>query len=286
MALESLWVTLRSGVTDVSAVQPSIHAGYGCNGTETADVSAVTAEVATMCTVTAETAAILQALQRKPAPVLACTPDTAVTCKKIVIEANTANELLTSDLLTQASDPDRNCYPHTEAYNTGELALMATRLETFNRLGIDIDQAEKLADRLKDRDREHDDRAMCMECVSLSGGIGGWRCMAFRQCGARDPGLPHDLVSMLTRCPSFVAGEPSTSGYFTTARPANEPRLLKQDRAPGPWLNPSETAASKEYHQHHATCPQCQAAGRGHVSHCSAGADLWNQYQQDGTSNE
>ncbi|MBK7001283.1 MAG: hypothetical protein IPH35_15310 [Rhodoferax sp.] len=285
MALESLWVTLKSDVTDVSAVQASIHAGYGCNGAETADVSAVTAEVATMCTVTAETAAILQALQRKPAPVLACTPDTAVTCKKIVIEANTANELLTSDLLAQPADPDRNCYPHTEACNTGELALMATRLETFNRLGIDIDQAEKLADRLKDRDREHDDRHACLECVSLSGGIGGWRCMAFRQRGARDPGLG-DLAMMLQRCPTFTSGEPSTSGYYTTARPANEPMLLKQDRAPGPWLTASETAASKEYHTHHANCPQCQAAGRGHVSHCSVGMDLWTQYQQEGTSNE
>lgn len=153
-------------------------------------------------------------------------------------------------------------------------AIMA-RLSAAN----DPQQSKKLLI----RDREHDDRRMCLECSCLTGGMGGWRCTAFRQRGAREPGLPADLVGMLQRCPVFVAGEPSTSGYYTTARPSNGPKIPSQVNARGPWLSASETAAAQEYHHHHAHCPQCQSAGRGHTKHCGAGAALWNDYTKEKT---
>ncbi len=56
-----------------------------------------------------------------------------------------------------------------------------------------------------------------------------------------------------------------------------EPKRLFRPR--GPWLSPLEQVAADKYHQHHATCPQCQAAGRGYTRHCGAGAELWAQYQ-------
>lgn len=136
--------------------------------------------------------------------------------------------------------------------------------------------AEKLASLLLTREMERDDRHACLECVSLIGAMGVWRCAAFRQRGAHGPDLPADYVQMLTRCQTFTAGEPQT---YTIARPTNEPRLLKSGRAPGPWLSASETAAAQKYHHHHASCPQCQAAGRGYGDHCGAGMALWNQYQ-------
>lgn len=43
---------------------------------------------------TADTAAKIQAYQRKPAPLLACTPDTADTAEKIITGANAANDFL------------------------------------------------------------------------------------------------------------------------------------------------------------------------------------------------
>lgn len=101
-----------------------------------------------------------------------------------------------------APDPDRHCYPHTEAANTAEMSAMSTRLERFAGLGLAIDQAEKMADKLQQRDREADDRHACLECGHLSG---RWRCGAFRQRGATAPGLPADYIVMLTRCNAWRA---------------------------------------------------------------------------------
>ena len=56
---------------------------------------------------------------------------------------------------------------HTTAANTTELALMTRRLAHFDRLGLDIDQAERQADMLQQRDREADDRRSCLECSNL-----------------------------------------------------------------------------------------------------------------------
>lgn len=102
-----------------------------------------------------------------------------------------------------ATGPDTYTWPNGTAMNGSELALMATRLAYFVRLGLDINQAERQADRLKERDRERDDRHACLECASLSGHPSAWRCRAFRQRGARDMGLPADLAVMLQRCPTF-----------------------------------------------------------------------------------
>lgn len=103
---------------------------------------------------------------------------------------------------TTAPDPDRHSWPHTEAANTAEMSAMSTRLATFARIGLPVDQAEKLADKLLIRDREGDDRHACLECGHLSG---RWRCAAFRQRGATAPGLPADYVQMLTRCNAWRA---------------------------------------------------------------------------------
>jgi hypothetical protein len=84
---------------------------------------------------------------------------------------------------------------------------MGRRLAHFDRLGLDIDQAEKLADRLKDRDREADDRHACVECSNLTGHGRTWNCRAARQRGA---GLPVGYVQMLTRCNAWMAQQ----GHF------------------------------------------------------------------------
>ena len=63
---------------------------------------------------------------------------------------------------------------------------------------------ERRAERLTLRDRQHDDRRLCMECNYLAGFVlGGWRCGSHRaaQVG-RD--LPAVLVTMAQRCPGFA----------------------------------------------------------------------------------
>lgn len=212
MALDSLWTFLEHEVSGVSGVQPSIHAGYSRYPMKKHEVSGVSGKAGSVPGAvmngnidTPDTPQENIGYQRKPAPLLACTLDTLDTCKKIVIEANAANERLTGDRLTQASDPDRHCYPHTTAANTTELALMTRRLAHFDRLGLDIDQAERQADMLQQRDREADDRRSCLECSNLTGHGRTWNCRAARQRGARGAGLPVDYTQMLTRCNAWMA---------------------------------------------------------------------------------
>lgn len=212
MALNSLWTFLEHEVSEVSGVQPSIHAGLRDTPAVLHEVSGVSGKAGSVPgammngnTDTPDTPQENIGYQRKPAPLLACTLDPLDTCKKIVIEANAANELLTSDLLAQALDPDRHCYPHTQAANGAELDTMGRRLAHFDRLGLDIDTSERQADMLLIRDREADDRRSCLECSNLTGHGRTWNCRAARQRGARGAGLPVDYVQMLTRCNAWLA---------------------------------------------------------------------------------
>lgn len=106
----------------------------------------------------------------------------------------------------QTPDPDRWCWPHTQAMNTTEIDTFTGRLATLTDRGMCMADAEALADRLVVRDRERDDRRTCLECPHLRG-AGRWRCgngveagMAIR---AGDVPLPADLVLRLQRCEGF-----------------------------------------------------------------------------------
>ena len=103
-----------------------------------------------------------------------------------------------------ALDPDRYCWPHSSAWNTSEIALFNRRAALFVRRGADEAQAEKLADRLVTRDREDDDRRLCLECRHLQGAT-PWRCGNWFMAGVAvrsgDAGLARDMVMLLQRCP-------------------------------------------------------------------------------------
>ena len=88
-------------------------------------------------------------------------------------------------LLASPPDPDRWCWPHSDAMNGAELEQFAKRAQQFTRRGISPDAAEAMADRLVIRDREQDDRRTCLECA------------AYR------PG--RDLAALLQRCPGFAS---------------------------------------------------------------------------------
>ena len=78
-------------------------------------------------------------------------------------------------------DPDRWCWPNSPAMNGREINLFSIRLEQFRPLGVGLDSAEKLTDRLVIRDCDMDDRIVCFECCHLRN---GWRCMNWRNAGA------------------------------------------------------------------------------------------------------
>ena len=101
-------------------------------------------------------------------------------------------------------DPDRWCWPHSAAMNGGEIDTFTQRLHQFTRRGLAALDAESLADKLVTRDRESDDRRLCLECSNLSR-AGGWRCAQWQRAGLGTAGVPADLVRQLQRCDSFKA---------------------------------------------------------------------------------
>ncbi len=107
-----------------------------------------------------------------------------------------------------APDADRWCWPHSTAMTGGEIEAFTARLSRFTDKGLTLDGGEALADRLVIRDRESDDRRLCLECLHLAGhAAGSWRCGNWQQAGiasnVRDTQLPGELVRTLQRCHGF-----------------------------------------------------------------------------------
>ena len=106
-----------------------------------------------------------------------------------------------------ALDPDRHCWPCSEAMNSTEIDTFTARVIGFTDKGVTPTDGETLADKLVTRDRETDDRRLCLECVHLAGHAGSWGCRAWQRAGvavkARDAGLSSDVVKILQRCDGF-----------------------------------------------------------------------------------
>ena len=105
-------------------------------------------------------------------------------------------------------DPDRWCWPHNEAMTGREIDTFTARLARFTNKGLGLDGAEALADKLVTRDRESDDRRLCLECFHLSGQNGkAWDCRNWQTAKVairpRDAQLSAALVCQLQRCDGF-----------------------------------------------------------------------------------
>jgi hypothetical protein len=96
-----------------------------------------------------------------------------------------------------APDP-RLSWSHYTPANAAEIARMAARTEAFERMGLSAPEADGLADLLHLRDREGDDRHLCVECQHVRADRVGWRCGALR-----GP-IPREWFAIqLQRCPTF-----------------------------------------------------------------------------------
>lgn len=106
-------------------------------------------------------------------------------------------------------DADRWCWPASSAMTGNEIELFGRRADHFlYKHGLSVAQVEDLADKLVIRDREGDDRRLCIECRHLrTYGHGSWHCAAWRTADAAirasDARLPTDFVSLMQRCPGF-----------------------------------------------------------------------------------
>ncbi len=103
-------------------------------------------------------------------------------------------------------NPDRWCWPASDAMNTLEIDTFMARLLQFTNSGISLVDSESVADTLVKRDRDPIDvRRVCLECKHLNGRGGSWRCNQWRQAGLGASGLPADLVTQLQHCGGFTA---------------------------------------------------------------------------------
>ena len=92
--------------------------------------------------------------------------------------------------------------------NGAEIDTFTARLARFTDKGLNLDDAEALADKLVTRDRESDDRRLCLECVHLAGhGAGDTRCTNWQRARvamrAKDAQLSAALAHRLQRCGGF-----------------------------------------------------------------------------------
>ena len=114
-------------------------------------------------------------------------------------------------------DPDRWCWPHSSAMNGAEIDAFRTRQALFTGKGISQGEAEAVADKLVLRDRDLDDRRLCLECSNLqSHWAGTWRCGDWQWAGiahrVKDAQLSAQQVQQPQRCGGFKAAQGADHG--------------------------------------------------------------------------
>ncbi len=108
--------------------------------------------------------------------------------------------------LSDAADPDQSCWPRSVAMSAGEIETFLARQARFTDKGVSMDEAAVLADKLVNRDRDLDDRRLCLECVHFQG-AGRWRCGNWKRAYVAPDGLARELAVMLQRCSGFGVGK-------------------------------------------------------------------------------
>ncbi|MEJ8813382.1 hypothetical protein WKW77_20005 [Variovorax ureilyticus] len=104
-----------------------------------------------------------------------------------------------NDPAFDAGDMDRWCWPHSGAMTGAEIELMLARQALFSSRGLRVADAEALSDSLMRRDREMDDRRLCLECANLRGKT----CAVPAIAGAG--AIVQALVRLPQRCAGFEA---------------------------------------------------------------------------------
>ena len=115
----------------------------------------------------------------------------------------TADKPQISQLARLASndDPDRWCWPASDAMTGAELARFRKRAAVLCQHGAEPAAAEALAGQLLTRDRQGEDRHVCLECVNLAT---GGRCLAAAAGRLAGAGRHHEpVLFVLHRCECF-----------------------------------------------------------------------------------
>lgn len=104
---------------------------------------------------------------------------------------------------TLVSDADRWCWPNSAMWNQREIDTFLARQARFTDKGIGLDDADTFGETLVKRDRENNDRVLCLECRHLNGHGRRWRCGNWKRAGLPTASLAHSFVVQLQRCAGF-----------------------------------------------------------------------------------
>ena len=144
------------------------------------------------------------------APMQKTGPDSPAANDAAQVLALVANSEVSKQVASPAAlfaDPDRWAWPYSQAMTGREIDTLTARLARFNDKGLSLSDGEALADKLVTRDRDADERRMCLECVHLAGHAGIWGCKNWQRAGvavrARDARLSAALVLQPQRCDGF-----------------------------------------------------------------------------------
>jgi len=110
-----------------------------------------------------------------------------------------------------ATDADRWCWPHSDAMNAVEIDVFLLRVVLFIDRGAGQAAAEALADKLVKRDRDGDDRRLCVECANLGGWTGSRRCGAWQRAGLGLQAISSEWVALPQRCAAFAENSEETA---------------------------------------------------------------------------
>jgi TubC N-terminal docking domain len=103
------------------------------------------------------------------------------------------------DALNEAKPELMALLRQSPGWTDADISRFTKRRDRLMRWGWAEPDAEKLAERLVQRDREEDDRVSCTDCQHYRPG----RCGNHRRAGLGTHDLGRDLASLLQRCEGF-----------------------------------------------------------------------------------
>lgn len=119
-----------------------------------------------------------------------------------------------SDGEHQALDPGRLCWPNSTAWNPGEVDTFLRRVALFTEHGLDPRAAEALAESLVLRDRDFDERIVCLECAHyLRGCCTNWKAAGYVRA---EHAVLGECGRMLKRCAAFAKAADAEVGGAAT----------------------------------------------------------------------
>lgn len=108
--------------------------------------------------------------------------------------------------------PEQSDECHAGGWSGAEICVFTAMVSQFIHMGCSPADSEHLAEHLILRNRQYDDRRLCLECAHLQG-WGRWRCGNWLVANLVRNCLGSDLARMLQRCGVFSVATVLTQNF-------------------------------------------------------------------------